>query len=119
MDSESKLRALCMALPEAHEKPFGGHDAPAWRIRDKLFAMMVTGDGRLSFWCKGAPGAQDVLVSGDPERFFVPPYVGHKGWIGVRLDVAGVEWGLIEELVRDSYIMTAPKKVAAQLEGAK
>ena len=95
--------------------------AQCWELIDRegINSMMVTGDGRLSFWCKGAPGAQDVLVGGDPDHFFVPPYVGHKGWIGVRLDVGGVEWGLVEELVRDSYIMTAPKKVAAQLEGAR
>lgn len=105
-----------MALPEAHEKPFGGHDVPAWRVRDKMFVMVATGDGRVSFWCKALPGAQDILVDGDPDRFFVPPYVGHKGWIGVRLDVGGVDWGLIEELVRDSYVMTAPKRVAAQME---
>ena len=116
-DPTARLRGICMGLPEAHEKPFGGHEAPAWRVRDKMFAMMVTGDDRLSFWCKGAPGAQDVLVSGDPERFFVPPYVGHKGWIGVRLDVDRVDWGLIEELVRESYIMTAPKKLGRMVNG--
>jgi predicted DNA-binding protein (MmcQ/YjbR family) len=104
-----------MALPEAREKPFGGHDVPAWRVRDKMFVMVAAGDGRVSFWCKALPGAQDVLVDGDPERFFVPPYVGNKGWIGVRLDVDGVNWGLVEELVRDSYVMTAPKRLAAQM----
>jgi len=118
-DPTERLRGICMGLPGAHEKPFGGHEAPAWRVRDKMFVMVSTGDGRISFWCKGAPGAQDVLVDGDPQRFFVPPYVGHKGWIGVRLDVDGVNWGLIEELVRDSYVLTAPTKLAAQMEGAK
>jgi predicted DNA-binding protein (MmcQ/YjbR family) len=104
-----------MAFPEAAEKPFSGHDAPAYRVRDRMFAMMAIGDGRISFWCKALPGAQDVLVAGDPERFFVPPYVGHKGWIGVRLDVPGVDWDLVEELVRDSYVMTAPKRLSALL----
>jgi predicted DNA-binding protein (MmcQ/YjbR family) len=104
-----------MAFPEAAEKPFGGHDVPAYRVRDRMFAMMATGDGRVSFWCKALPGAQDVLVGGDPERFFVPPYVGHKGWIGVRLDVEGVNWGLVAELVRDSYILTAPKRLATEV----
>ena len=57
-----------------------------------------------------------MLVGGDSERFFVPPYVGNKGWIGVRLDVDSVNWGLIEELVRDSYVMTAPKRLSAQMD---
>jgi predicted DNA-binding protein (MmcQ/YjbR family) len=105
-----------MAFPEAVEKPFGGHDVPAYRVRDRMFAMMATGDGRVSFWCKALPGAQDVLVGGDPEHFFVPPYVGHKGWIGVRLDVDGVNWGLVAELVRDSYVLTAPKRLAASVQ---
>jgi len=118
VDPIEKLREICMQFPEAHEKPFGGHDPPAFRVRDKMFAMVSTGDGRVSVWMKAGPGAQDVLVGGDPERFFVPPYVGKNGWIGIRLDVDGLQWGMIEDLVDDSYRMTAPKRLLKLLDEA-
>ena len=79
-----RLRAICLALPEAEEKETWGD--PTFRVRDKIFAMEKRGDGRVSVWCKAPPGSQMVLVGADPERFFVPPYVGPKGWVGVRLD---------------------------------
>ena len=75
-----QLRAICLALPEAEERETWG-DA-TFRVRDKIFAMVKQGDGRVSFWCKAPPGSQMILVGADPERFFVPPYVGHKGWVG-------------------------------------
>jgi len=79
-----RLRALCLALPQAVEKEAWGD--PTFRIRDRIFAMVKTGDGRLSVWLKAPDGAQEVLIGADPDRFFRPPYVGPKGWIGVRLD---------------------------------
>ena len=111
-----RLREICLALPEATEKPFGGHTAPTWRVRDKIFAMCggEYENEELALWCKAPPGAQEVLVGGDPQRFFVPPYVGHNGWIGVRLD-RPVDWEMLGELIRDSYLMTAPKRLAAQI----
>ena len=110
------LRAICLALPEAVEKPFGGHTAPAFRVRDKLFAMCAGEEdgGRGEMWCKAPPGAQRVIVSSDPERYFVPPYVGKNGWVGMRLH-RGVDWDAVEELVTESYRMTAPKKLVAQV----
>jgi hypothetical protein len=63
---------------------------------------------------KGAPGAQEVLVGADPGRFFVPPYVGSKGWIGIRLD-GDVDWGMVEDLIRESYRMVAPKILVKML----
>jgi predicted DNA-binding protein (MmcQ/YjbR family) len=86
-------------------------------VRDKMFAMVTTGDGRVSVWMKAEPGAQDVLVNGDPERFFVPPYVGKNGWIGIRLDAAGVPWGMVQDLVAESYRLIAPKRLVKQLDG--
>ena len=115
-----RLREICLALPEATEKPFGGHTAPTWRVRDKIFAMSggEEYDGaELSIWCKAPPGAQEVLVVGDPCRYFVPPYVGHNGWVGVRLDRPGVDWGMVAALVTDSYRMIAPKRLVVQLDG--
>jgi hypothetical protein len=72
-----RLRAICLALPEAAEKKTWG-DA-TFRVRDRIFVMEKRGDGRVSVWCKAPEGSQMVLVGADPERFFVPPYVGHKG----------------------------------------
>ena len=79
-----RLRAICLALPDATEIETGGD--PTFRVRGKIFAMEKRGDGRISVWCKAPPGSQMVLVGADPDRFFVPPYVGPKGWIGMRLD---------------------------------
>ncbi len=103
-----RLRAICLALPEAHEKVFGGHTSPTFRVRDKIFVMMNDAN---EMWCKAPPGAQQILVGSDPKRFFAPPYVGPKGWIGLRLSVTPVDWGLVEDLAHDSYRMTAPKRL--------
>jgi predicted DNA-binding protein (MmcQ/YjbR family) len=80
-----RLRGLCLTLPEATERETWGD--PTFRIGDKIFAMVKSGDGRLSVWIKAPQGSQMVLVGADPMRFFVPPYVGSKGWVGIRLDV--------------------------------
>src|SRR3954470_20895339 len=83
-----RVRELCLALPEATERL--SHGAPTWFVRDKKTFVMYHddhhGDGRLALWCAAPPGAQAELVEEDPERFFVPAYVGHRGWLGVRLD---------------------------------
>ena len=105
-----RLRAICLALPEAAEKQAWGD--PTFRVRDKIFAMEKRGDGRISVWCKAPPGSQMVLVGADPDRFFVPPYVGHKGWIGMRLDNAP-DWSEVALVIRRSYRLIAPKRLAA------
>jgi hypothetical protein len=114
-----RLRSLCLALPEAAEKEAWGH--PTFRVRDKIFAtfsMPEEGeDGRVSMCCKAPPGAQEILVGSDPERFFVPAYVGHRGWVGVRLDVA-TDWDLVADLVEESYRLTAPKRLSAPSSGS-
>jgi hypothetical protein len=106
----NRLRAICLALPEAVEKEAWGD--PTFRVRHKIFAMEKRGDGRSSLWCKAPAGSQMVLVGADPERFFVPPYVGHKGWVGVRLDCKP-DWDEVAELVKRSYRLIAPKRLAA------
>ena len=108
-----RLRAICLALPEASEKEAWGE--PTFRVRDRIFAMVKVGDGRVSGWCKAPPGSQQVLVGADPETFFVPPYVGHKGWVGVRLD-SRPDWDEVAALVRRSYRLIAPKRLAALVE---
>ncbi len=111
-DAAGRLRAICLALPEAEERETWG--APTYRVRDRIFAMLRTGDGRTSLWCKAPPGAQEILVGADPELFFRPPYVGPKGWIGMRLD-RGPDWAEVAALVQRSYRMTAPKALLKKL----
>src|SRR5450631_3062914 len=77
-----RLRVICLALPEAAEK--ATWDIPTFRIRDKIFAMAHDPG---TVWCKAPRGVQALLVEAAPDRFFVPPYVGHKGWIGLQLDL--------------------------------
>jgi predicted DNA-binding protein (MmcQ/YjbR family) len=112
-DVLARLREICLSLPEAEEKPFGGHTAPSFRIRDKLFVM--TSEDGLTMTFKAAPGVQQELVLEAPERFFVPAYVGHRGWVGARLDVEQ-DWDEIAELVEDGYRLIAPKRLAARLD---
>ena len=111
-DAAARLREICLSLPEAVEKPFGGHTAPSYRVRDKLFVMTSEDGTALTF--KAGPGVQEALVSSDPERFFVPAYVGAKGWVGARLDVDH-DWDEIAELIEDSYRLIAPKRLVAKL----
>ena len=106
-----RLRTICLALPEVEEKPFGGHTAPAFRVRDKLFVM--TSEDGTTMNCKGAPGVQQALIASAPDTFFVPKYTGKNGWIGVRLD-ADPDWDELAELVEEAWRRTAPKRVVAQ-----
>ena len=108
---------MCLALPEATERP--SHGAPCWFVRDKKTFVMFTndhhGDGRLALWCAAPDGAQEAMIGADPERFFRPPYVGVRGWIGVRLDVRP-DWDEIAGIVEDAYRAVAPAKLVAQLD---
>lgn len=107
-DPLERLRRLCLALPEATERL--SHGEPTWFVRDKkvfvTFANNHHGDGRIAFWCAAPAGAQEAMVDSDPVRFFRPPYVGHRGWLGVRVDVE-VDWDEVEAIVRDAYAMVA------------
>jgi hypothetical protein len=110
------LRDLCLALPEATERL--SHGEPTWFVRDKKAFVTYADhhhDDRLAFWAAAPPGVQEALVASDGERFFVPPYVGHRGWIGVRLDVP-VDWDEIAELVADAYRVVAPRRLADELD---
>ena len=108
-----RLRAICLALPEALESGEGVGD-PSFKVREKIFAMRHLMDGRMSLWCKAPAGAQHVLVASTPERFFVPPYVGRYGWIGLWLDTI-TDWDEVADLIEESYRMTAPKRLLSQL----
>jgi predicted DNA-binding protein (MmcQ/YjbR family) len=109
----ARIREICLGLPEAQERPFGGHTAPAFRVRDKLFVMTSEDGSAMTF--KAAPGTQEALVTADPDRFFVPKYVGSKGWVGARLDV-DQNWEEIAELIEESYRLIAPKRLTALLD---
>lgn len=108
-----QLRRVCLALPEATEGQ--GVGDPSFRVRDKIFAMQHTQQGRPSLWCKAPSGFQSMVVEAEPERFFVPPYVGQHGWIGLWLDIE-MDWEHVAELVEKSYRMTAPKRLIQQLD---
>jgi predicted DNA-binding protein (MmcQ/YjbR family) len=107
------LRAICLRFPEAVEA--GGVGDPSWKVRDKIFAMQHGHEERPSVWFKAPPGVQELLVGAEPARFFRPPYVGHAGWVGAWLDVA-LDWEELADLVEESYRMTAPKRVSAELD---
>jgi hypothetical protein len=117
VDPLGSLRKLCLALPEVTERP--SHGEPTWFVRGKKSFVMCANhhhDDRLAFWCAAPPGAQEAMVAGEPGRFFRPPYVGSRGWLGVWLDVP-VDWDEIAEIVGEAYRMIAPKKLIAQLDG--
>src|SRR6185369_11514527 len=115
-DPLEKLRQICLAFPEATERL--SHGEPTWFVRDKkTFANYANHhhDDRLAFWCAAPDGAQEMLVGSYPERLFVPPYVGHRGWLGAYLDVA-VDWDETAALVAAPYRRVAPKRLAAELD---
>ena len=109
----ARLRAICLALPEAFERETW--EIPTFRVREKIFVMFTTHADKPAMWCKAPKGAQEILIQADAARFFRPPYVGHKGWIGMRLD-GRVDWGEVGDLVRRSYWMTAPRALRQLVE---
>lgn len=116
-DPLPRLRDLCTALPEVTERP--SHGEPAWFVRDKKMFVMYTDrhhDDRVACWLAAPPGSQEAHTCAEPDRFFVPPYVGTRGWLGVRLDVADVDWAELAELVTEAYRAVAPERLAAQLD---
>ena len=116
-DSLARVRAYCLALPQVVER--ASHGTPTFFVNDKKsFAQYWDdhhGDGRVALWCAAPPGAQHAYVADDPESFFVPPYVGHLGWLGVRLDRA-LPWPEVEEVLEQAYRKVAPKRLLAQLD---
>jgi predicted DNA-binding protein (MmcQ/YjbR family) len=110
-----RLSEICLTLPEA---TVTGDQHLGFKVRKKTFAYYLDdhhGDGREALNCKVPPEERDALLQADPERFFVPAYLGPRGWIGVRLDVEGVDWDEVTELVVESYRLIAPKRLAAAL----
>ena len=115
-DPLARLRALCLALPEAFEQQAWG--MPTFRVRNRIFAHFADhhhGDGRVAVWLKAPAGAQELLLEAAPERFFAPPYVGPRGWVGVQL-TGEVDWEELADLIADSYRLIAPKRLAAAID---
>jgi hypothetical protein len=108
----ARIRELCLALPETSERL--SHGAPTFFVgRKRAFLMVLTnhhGDGRYALWCAAPAEMQRMLVTADPDRFFVPPYVGRRGWIGVRLD-RGLDWDEIAGIAEDAYAEVAPARL--------
>ncbi len=114
----ARLRKLCLALPESHEVEAWGE--PTFRVRNKIFAWYASasthhGRGRDAVWVKAAPGDQAAMVAAAPDCFFVPPYVGPRGWVGIWLDGV-VAWSDLDEFLRDSYRLVAPSRLGSLLE---
>jgi hypothetical protein len=110
-----EVRRLCLALPEVTERP--SHGSPTWWVRGRRTFVSFVGEHhgrRLAFWCAAPPGAAAELVTEDPERFFRPPYVGHRGWLGVYVDTEP-DWAEVAEVVVDAYRAVAPKTLLARL----
>lgn len=108
-----RLSAICLELPAVKRRMVGGH--AAFSVRKKTFVYFLNnhhGDGIVGLTCKVLPGDNDALTTANPRKFYVPAYVGPRGWVGLRLDVGKVDWEEVGELVRHSYRLIAPKKLA-------
>ncbi|WP_237215320.1 MmcQ/YjbR family DNA-binding protein [Falsiroseomonas oryziterrae] len=106
----ARLRRLCLALPETAE--IETWETPTFRVRGKIFALVATHRDAPAVWLKAPPGAQELLLAVDAQRFFRPPYVGGRGWIGVTLS-GRVDWAELDALIRRSFRLVAPKRLAA------
>jgi predicted DNA-binding protein (MmcQ/YjbR family) len=114
-DTHQAVREACLWLPEAEE--FLSHGSPNFRVRGKTFATYVVnhhGDGRVALWLTAPPGSQELHVRAEPKHYFIPPYVGPKGWLGVILD-RGVDWQQVLTLIREGYEKVAPPALRVQI----
>ena len=117
-DPLQRLRGVCTSFPEVTERL--SHGAPTWFVRDKSAFVTLWADGHHGnqfphLWCAAPPGVQTELIEAEPERFFRPPSVGGRGWLGVRLDV-GVDWDELTRICEEAYRVIAPKKLVALLD---
>ena len=113
-----RLVEICSSLPEVAYEVVG-HEHIAFRLRKKIFAYYLCdhhGDGIIAFCCKSSLNEQRRLIRNDAESFFVPAYLGSKGWIAIRLDLESVDWESVSELARQAFQAIAPRKLAALVE---
>jgi hypothetical protein len=116
-DIEDRVRAICLGFPEATEKL--SHGSPAF-FATKQFVMLWPGGHHdhhfPHLWCAAPPGAQDEMLTAEPQRFFLPPYVGSQGWLGLRLD-GRVDWAEVAAVCEEAYRAVAPKRLIGRLRG--
>jgi hypothetical protein len=116
----ARFTKICLALPQATCEPCGAH--ASFQVRNKKFAYFLNdhrGDGIVGITCKVGPGDNTALIAAQPERFYMPAYVGPRGWVGLRLDIGEIDWDEVAELVADSYRRVAPKLLAAKVKLAE
>lgn len=114
-----RLTEICLALPEAVRQDHDRH--ATFLVRDKKFAYYLVdhhGDGVVGVCCRAAPGLNGALIASDPARFYMPAYVGPRGWVGLRLDLDEIDWAEVSELVTESYRLAAPRRLAALVHHA-
>lgn len=110
----TRFTKICLGLPKAERETMGSH--AGFKAKKKTFAYFLNdhhGDGIVGFCCKVLPGDNAALIKADPKRFYMPAYVGPRGWVGLRLDVGRVNWNEVEELVKGSYQLVVDKRVAS------
>jgi len=115
-----RVTKICLALPEGSREIYGQH--AKFTVRKKTFAYFLNdhhGDGIVAITCKVLPGDNTALVAADPVRFYLPSYIGPKGWVALRLDVGEVDWEEVAELAAGSYQLVAPKALAAAINIAR
>ena len=110
MTTLAQVRAHCLALPEVTEKL--SHGSPTWFVK-RTFVSYHDYDGLPKLWCAAPPGMQEALVAGAPDQYFRPPYLGHRGWVGVRLD-RGLDWDAVAGAIEEAYILIAPARLVDQ-----
>ncbi len=112
----ARLTKIFLALPETSRELHGSH--ASFLVGKKKFAYFLNdhhGDGIVSVTCKVLPGENQALAAAQPERFYLPAYIGPRGWVALRLDVGPVDWDEVQELIRVGYKLAAPKRLASQL----
>jgi predicted DNA-binding protein (MmcQ/YjbR family) len=116
-DRLTRVTSICLALPEATPEVHGQH--AGFLVRKRHFAYYLDdhhGDGIVGINCKVLPHDNERLIAADAERFYMPAYIGARGWVGLRLDRGEVDWEEVSELLTHSYLMTAPKRLAKLVE---
>jgi predicted DNA-binding protein (MmcQ/YjbR family) len=116
----TRLSEICAALPEAERERHGRH--AQFRVRNRTFAYFLDdhhGDGRVGLNAKAPEGAADALIEAEPGRFRRPAYLGHRGWIGLHLDVGEIDWDEVADVVTESYVLVAPKRLAREVDASE
>jgi hypothetical protein len=115
----TRLTEIALTLPEATRQNYGSH--AQFLVRKKTFAYFLDnhhGDGIVAVTCKVLPGDNKALAEAQPRRFYLPAYIGSRGWVALRLDIGKIDWGEVRELLFGSYTLIAPKRLAEQVKSA-